>query len=128
MSETKSDPPGAEDAETPESAAEPAKPEVADVQISDSGAEEQAASPTAGVREPVTSVLPPIGRPPLGKIYYGILAFIATAMLWFAAGSLNQQACVATAEGHYPTAAGKAGALNNQLRRTAVDACSQSPF
>jgi len=70
----------------------------------------------------------PLGSPPLAKIFYGVLAVIATAMLWVGAGGVKQQACIAQATAKYPDSQGQYGKLNSDLRKKAAINCSATPF
>ena len=73
-------------------------------------------------------VVAPLGRPPLAKIFYGVLAVVATAMLWVGAGGVKQQACIAQATAKYPDSQGQYGKLNSDLRKKAAINCSATPF
>ncbi|MCX6388706.1 MAG: hypothetical protein NTX07_08265 [Solirubrobacterales bacterium] len=69
----------------------------------------------------------PIGLPPFGKIFYGALAILATALLWTGAGNLKQQACIETAQAQYG-ANTPPKSLATLGRKNAVARCSNSPF
>lgn len=91
----------------------------ADVQITD------------GAAESVDSAaVPPIGRPPLVKIFYGVLALIATAMLWSTAGSVKKQACIEELSARYPTLglSSRSASLNANTLKGHLKSCSSSPF
>ena len=73
----------------------------------------------------------PIGLPPFGKIFYGFLAVLATALLWSGAGSLKKQACIDELIARYPTGAGmsaKAASLNTNTLKGHLKECASSPF
>ena len=95
------------------------KPANADVTIAgDSGSGDTAAAPL------------PIGRPPLAKIFYGLLAVIATAMLWVTAGNVKKQACIEELSARYPTVglSAKSASLNTNTLKGHLSECSSSPF
>lgn len=95
------------------------RPAEADVTIAgDSGSGETAAAPL------------PIGRPPLAKIFYGILAIVATAMLWVTAGNVKKQACIDELTARYPTIglSAKSASLNTNTLKGHLNECSGSPF
>jgi hypothetical protein len=91
----------------------------ADVQITEGG--------SGGTDE---AVIPPIGRPPLAKIFYAVLAVIATAMLWSTAGAVNKQACIQELSARYPTLglSARSASLNANTLKSHLKSCSGSPF
>ncbi len=72
----------------------------------------------------------PIGRPPLAKIFFGFLAVIATAMLWFTAGGIKKQACIEELTARYPSIglSAKSASLNANTLKGHLKECSSSPF
>ncbi len=95
------------------------KPAEADVQIQGDG---------SGTEDSVAAL--PIGRPPLTKIFYGVLAVIATAMLWFTAGGIKKQACIDELVARYPSVglSAKSASLNANTLKGHLKECSDSPF
>jgi len=95
------------------------EPTKADVQITD-GAPESLVSAAAL----------PIGRPPLAKIFYALLALIATAMLWSTAGAVSKQACIEELSARYPTLglSARSASLNANTLKGHLKSCSKSPF
>ena len=84
-----------------------------------------------GAPEAVDSAaIPPIGRPPLAKIFYAVLAVIATAMLWSTAGAVNKQTCIQELSARYPTLglSARSASLNANTLKGHLKDCSDSPF
>ena len=99
-----------------------ATPAASDVAINETGTPESEADSLGAL---------PIGRPPLGKIFYGFLAVLATGLLWSGAGSLKKQACIDELIARYPTGAGmsaKAASLNTNTLKGHLKECASSPF
>jgi len=74
-----------------------------------------------------TAVPLTLGRPPLMKIFYSVLALIATLMLWIIAGNVKLQGCIEKAQAQYGNNT-PAKSLSTLGRQNAIKRCSNSPL
>lgn len=118
MTDQEKDPAPVTESESATQAVEPEAPAGGDVSIAETSAPAQPADGSA---------VPPLGKPPIGKILAGILAVLAIWFLGGIAGSVSKQACIdqAVAKYGYPN---DTKSVANLARKNAATKCSDSPF